>query len=95
VAYALDQLAAGMPPDLQAATAGTSRSFAAADAADAAAGAGPARRASASGAGPSRADLPPPSPPVTRSRRSSKADQVGRLTAVRCKAHGVFYTPIG
>lgn len=65
VAHALDQLAAASP-------------VAAAAATMAAAGAEGGQRSS--GAGPSaRSELPPPSPPVTRSRRSSKADQVWPL----------------
>jgi E3 ubiquitin-protein ligase TRIP12 len=42
--------------------------------------AGEGRRASGSGAG-----LPPPSPPITRSRRSSKADQV-RVQEFACSS---------
>jgi E3 ubiquitin-protein ligase TRIP12 len=64
VAHALEQLAAASPAGARGAAA----------AAAAGEGGGSGRRSS--GAGPS-ADLPPPSPPITRSRRSSKADQVG------------------
>jgi E3 ubiquitin-protein ligase TRIP12 len=66
VAHALEQLAAGATDDVAAADAG-------AKAGGAAAAAGEGRRPSSGGA-----SLPPPSPPVTRSRRSSKADQVRR-----------------
>jgi hypothetical protein len=67
VAHALEQLAASSP-----AAAGARAAAVAAAAAEEGGGGG--RRSS--GAGPS-AELPPPSPPITRSRRSSRADQVG------------------
>lgn len=67
VAHALEQLAAGATDEAAGADAGAK----AGGAATAVAAAGEGRRPSGSGAG-----LPPPSPPVTRSRRSSKADQV-------------------
>jgi E3 ubiquitin-protein ligase TRIP12 len=69
VAHALEQLAAGAGED----AAGPAK---AAVGAAAAAAAGEGRRPSGSGA-----SLPPPSPPLTRSRRSSKADQVCMLAA--------------
>lgn len=75
VAHALEQLAAAAVAgeggtDAAAAAAGTAQEP---RATAAAAGAG-GRRASGSGAA-----LPPPSPPVTRSRRSSKTDQVSNV----------------
>lgn len=74
VAHALEQLASSLP-----AAAGARAAAAVAAAAEEGGG-----RRSSSGAGPS-ADLPPPSPPITRSRRSSKADQVGwGLVVVGC-----------
>jgi len=77
VAHALEQLAAaaaageGGTDAAAAAAAGTAQEP---RANAAAAAAGSSRRASASGAA-----LPPPSPPVTRSRRSSKTDQVSNV----------------
>lgn len=68
VAHALEQLAAGASEE----AAGLAKAGGAA----AAAAAGEGRRPSGSGAA-----LPPPSPPLTRSRRSSKADQVCMLAA--------------
>lgn len=72
VAHALERLAS-------AAGAGTSGRVSDPDVPVAAAGTASAAggRRSSSGGGPvSRSDLPPPSPPVTRSRRSSRADSV-------------------
>lgn len=65
VAHALEQLAAGASEE----AAGLAKG-------GGAAAAGEGRRPSGSGAA-----LPPPSPPLTRSRRSSKADQVCMLAA--------------
>jgi E3 ubiquitin-protein ligase TRIP12 len=75
VAHALEQLAAGAADSAAAAAeAGARRASQEGRAGTAAAAAaGEGRRTSGSGAG-----LPPPSPPVTRSRRSSKTDQVGQ-----------------
>lgn len=81
VAHALELLAASATEDGAPAAAGAASDAGAGGAAAAAGGAaaaaaggsaGDGRRPSGSGAG-----LPPPSPPLTRSRRSSKADQVG------------------
>jgi E3 ubiquitin-protein ligase TRIP12 len=70
VAHALEQLAASSP-----AAAGSRAAAVAAAAAAEEGGSGGGRRSSDAG-------LPPPSPPITRSRRSSKADQV-RIQTLR------------
>ena len=70
VAHALEQLAAEAGGDPAAAPAAAAAVVPDAGAQAGAAG-GDGRRPSGSGAG-----LPPPSPPLTRSRRSSRADQV-------------------